>query len=216
MNYFCPVSENRWHQCSQNSCCNGELECIVYLCCCFLSVNWGRSYSFRVHIFLWNLPYRTEDLPALQRFCYQGAVLSQELPAQCGAAPFCSLGHRLGAAAGPGSPFRDRCQPWELCLPFPSLHASASLRSVSLIYGETQKQIQDGKGNRKEKNYRVGGGRGEVAKEREMKTERQRKNCFPFYEEREPSNQDDWVQLLRPLYTHELAIKCGSSKQKTS
>lgn len=79
----------------------------------------------------------------------------------------------LGAPSGTGAGLES--------FAFPSLHTSASLRSVSLIYGETQKQTQDGKGNRKEKNYRVGGGRGEVAKEREMKTDRKtEKELFPL------------------------------------
>lgn len=73
-----------------------------------------------------------------------------------------------------------------------------------------------GKGTGKRKIGEEGGGRGEVAKEREKETDRQRKNCFPFHEEREPSNQDDLVQLCGPLNTHELAIKCGSGRQEAS
>lgn len=112
INYFCSVSENRWHQCSQNSCCNGELNCIVYLCCCFLPVNWCRSYSFSVQIFPWNLLYKTEDLLPLQRFCYQRALLSREPSAHAfstrgrwGVALFCRLWRRLEMAAEAWEPF---------------------------------------------------------------------------------------------------------------
>lgn len=61
-----------------------------------------------------------------------------------------------------------------------------------------------------------GGGRGAVAEEREMETDRQTKNCFPFCGEREPAQQWDSVQLCRLLNTHELAIKCGSGRQEAS
>lgn len=55
-----------------------------------------------------------------------------------------------------------------------------------------------------------------MAEEREMETDRQTKNCFPFCGEREPAQQWDSVQLCRLLNTHELAIKCGSGRQEAS
>lgn len=74
-----------------------------------------------------------------------------------------------------------------------------------------------GKGTGKRKNWRGGRGKGRSGQGKgngDRQTEKQKKNCFPFYEESEPSNQDDLVQLCRPLNTHELAIKCGSGKLK--
>lgn len=113
----------------------------------------------------------------------------------------------------PGSHFENRCQ----CLrALPSLlHTHRPLSSVNLIYGERQRNVGWEIGSRKEKNWGGGRERGEVAKGKgngERQT-RQRKNCFPFYAEREPSNQDDFVQLCSPLNTHELAIKCGSGRR---
>lgn len=76
-----------------------------------------------------------------------------------------------------------------------------------------------GKGTGKRKIGEEGGSRGEVAKEREKETDRQtnrERTVSPFMRKREPSNQDDLVQLCRPLNTHELAIKCGSGRQEAS
>lgn len=140
INYFCPVSENGWHQCSQNSCCNGELKYIVYLYCCFLPVNWCRSYSFSVQIFLWNLLYRTEDLLALQRFCHQRAVLSHELPAWHGAALFCRLTQSRNCCRSLGAPSRTGASIWELCLPFPA-HINVSEEYQFDLEGDTETNI---------------------------------------------------------------------------
>lgn len=189
VNYFCPTSEN--------------MRC--------------RSYSFNVQIFLWNLLYKTEALVALQRFCYHVSCLPVcSARGAVGAALFCRLWHRLGTAAGAWEPFKDRCQPWRALPSLPCTHQH--LWEVSVwLRGRHRNKYRMGKGTGKRK---IAGLEGEGEKWPRKgiwrQTERQTKNCFPFYEEREPSNQYDWVQLFRPLYTHELAIKCGSGKQKTS
>lgn len=114
-----------------------------------------------------------------------------------------------------GAVLRAGASVWELCLPF-CAHVNISEKYQFDLEGDTEKNT----GWEREQERKIAGLEGEgekwPRKGKWRQTERQRKNCFPFYEEREPSNQDDWIQLFRPLYTHELAIKCGSGKQKTS
>lgn len=111
------MTKNRWHQCSQNSRCNAELKCTAYLCCCFLPVNWCRSYSFSVQIFPWKLLCETEALLPLQRFCSQRAVSSCQLSARA-----------FSARAGGGCSVlqtsngcrRTGASAWEPSFPFPA------------------------------------------------------------------------------------------------
>lgn len=209
------MSENRWHQCSQNSFCNGEFKCIVYLCCCFLPVNWCRSYSFNVQIFPWNLLYKTEDLLPSQRFCYQWYHTSCLPSVQRKGHGSCAVTHAGDGCRSLGAVLRTGTTVWELCLPFPA-HINIS-EKYQFDLERDRNKYRMGKGTGKRKiAWLEGEGEKWPRKGKWRQTERQRKNCFSFYEEREPSNQDDWVQLFRPLYTHELAIKCGSGKQKTS
>lgn len=136
------MNESRWHQCNQNSCCNRELKCIVYLCCCFLPVNWCRRYSFSVQIFPWNLLYKTEELLPLQSFCcYQRAVLSHELPAHAfstGGGGGCSVLQTRNGCRSLGAVLGTGASVWELCLPFPA-HINISEKYQFDLEGDIEK-----------------------------------------------------------------------------
>lgn len=154
----------------------------------------------------------------IRELCYHASRLRMHSARGAGGGLFCSADCDADWKwlQKPGSRFKGRCQCLRALPSLPCTHQH--LWEVSVWFrGRHRKKYRMGKRTGKRK---IAGLEGEgekwPRKGKWRQTERQRKNCFPFYEEREPSNQDDWVQLFRPLYTHELAIKCGSGKQKTS
>lgn len=156
-----------------------------------------------------------------QRICclHRGFVISDITRAVCPAFSAgqrsCAVTHTRDGCTSLGAVLGTGTSVWELCLPFPA-HINIS-EKYQFDLERDRNKYRMGKGTGKRKiAWLEGEGEKWPRKGKWRQTERQRKSCFSFYEEREPSNQDDWVQLFRPLYTHELAIKCGSGKQKTS